>query len=153
MAWSTPRMTWRVGDGITSTDFNRIETNTNGTRFGHDDVPIGIASAASLAISSDFHLVTGNTQIDYLGTSYLATIGGEPVWLSRSPGAKVLLQFEGANTPILSNEEGSPGEGYAEMKLFSDNIAGDITGMPPGFIIELVFDGTYWTQIGSFYTV
>jgi hypothetical protein len=130
MNWTSnpPKTDWDADDAPTQTDFNRIETNINGTRFGQGDLGANIISANNLPIVKDFHIVTGSTAVMYLSTTgYLA-------------GAKVALLFQETNVTIHHDEPGTPPVGFAPIYLAT---ADRTTGVA-NTLLEFIYDGTYW---------
>jgi hypothetical protein len=138
MAWATPKMDWDTDDGIGTADLNRIETNINILKVGGDNGG-SIASANSLAVTKNSHLITGNTDIMFISTTGWAA------------GARILLTFDEGSV-VLHHNETSPPSGYAALYLTIDNGAHEnYSAGPAGITFEFFYDGTYWRNIGTLY--
>jgi hypothetical protein len=131
MAWTTPKTDWTTNDGIAAADLNRIEENTKQIKEGLLNGGT-VASANSLNIGADngFFILTGGTPLRYLTST------------GRRAGSMITLKF--AASTAVHTTEGSPAVGYAEIHLINDSdrtyFAGDL--------LLLVYDGTYWSEVG-----
>lgn len=117
----------RSGTDVTPTVPGDSVTMTG--RF-HFDQGANVASANDMTLGTDGNMfnITGNTTINAIASAN---------WTA---GSKIFLLFSG--TPTVSNNVAG-GVGFASIILRS----GANTAMSAGFILELLFDGTYWREL------
>lgn len=90
-----------------------------------------LTAANSMVVGTDgnYFVVNGNTEIRHLSTDG---------W---TPGSIIYLQFTG--TPLVKDEYGSPGAGYADIELSGNSdfqASADDT-------LSLAYDGTTWREV------
>jgi hypothetical protein len=139
MTWATPKITWGSDDILVQTDMNRIETNINGSRFGHNDLGSNLASADNLVITKDYHKITGSVHILYMSIA------------AYQPGAIVRLLIEDSGLRFFHNESTPPGDSVALYLTLSNGTHGSTNGGLSNYLVEFLYSDGVWRNISTLF--
>jgi hypothetical protein len=130
MAWATPKTNWATDDVVSTTDFNRIETNISHANGSISDINgmSSILSADNLPVAKKLHVVTGNNEIKFMkSTGFVA-------------GAVIFLSFYDASSITMHHAESSPPTDYAQIHTTT---SANITLSAEDMLV-CNYDGTNW---------
>lgn len=120
MAYTDPA-TWVAGNVLPASDLNTYVRDD--LRFMHDQGG-DLAAASTITPTTQFHKVTGNTQVNNI-TPFAA-------------GARLILWFTG--TPVVKHLNGGSGQIRLKAGVNHQVVANDV--------LQFVTDGTDWYQVG-----